>query len=464
MPTAPQVYISYSFVNETDIADGTRVKITQTPLTTTDAARNWVTYTTLPTYAQNQLVEGSIGQLALNNKYYVRFLPYNDFGEAEVFYPDLTIYSKPAAPTLVAPSVSDTTISVNWNSVDNPLSGGFKIRHRLTSVTPVVWTEVLLPTPGVRTHTIANLPNATSYTIEVSSYNQNDGYIEESAAFSTTALTASGYSSSILALAPIHYYRLNDLGSNVDWGIDTYNGTDSGVGSSSTGSAPFTPRALAKAQYNVTYNAGSGLLLGKTADDESVVLRNNGSIYNSSNNVGDEAKRVYFNRPDNVGKATIMFLYKSSIIANSSNNLFTLWSTINGANNNSEGGVELVETMDTSGNFQLKLNIQDDANSNQPWVSFADSPISNLAPALGAQAHVAVVIEPGSQKVYYNGALVASSFISSTKTLRAAVGYWYKSWHNIDYPGEFSIDEVSIFNKALTVQQIVSLKQAAIGS
>ena len=157
-----------------------------------------------------------------------------------------------------------------------------------------------------------------------------------------------------------------------------------------------------------------------------------------------------------------MFLYKSAITANSSNNLFTLWSTINGAYNNSEGGVELVETMDASGNFQLKLNIQDDASPNTPWVSFAASPISNAAPALGATAHVAVVIEPNSQKVYYNGTLVASSTISSIKTLRAAVGYWYKSWHYIDSTGEFAIDEVSIFNKALTAAQILAFKQAAI--
>ena len=461
MPNIPQVYISYSFVNESVIADGTRVKITQTPLTTTDAARNWVTYTTLPPYTQSQLVYGSIGQLALNNKYYVRFLPYNTVGEAPVIYPDLTIYSKPAAPTALAPTVSDTTMSVNWSAAVDPLSGGFKIRYRQSNVTPVAWTEVLVAA-SARTYVISSLPNATAYTIEVSSYNQNDGYIEQSAAFSTTALTSSGYGSSILALDPIHYYRLNDLGSGNNWGDATYTGTDSGVGSSSTGSSPFSKLALAKSQYNVTYNANSGLLLGSTADDESVVLRNNGSIYNSSNNVGDEARRVYFNRPDNVGKATIMFLYKSAITANSSNNLFTLWSTINGAYNNSEGGVELVETMDASGNFQLKLNIQDDASPNTPWVSFAASPISNAAPALGATAHVAVVIEPNSQKVYYNGTLVASSTISSIKTLRAAVGYWYKSWHYIDSTGEFAIDEVSIFNKALTAAQILAFKQAAI--
>jgi len=462
MPTTPQVYISYSFVNESVIADGTRVKITQTPLTTTDAARNWVTYTTLPPYAQSLLVYGSIGQRTLNNKYFVRFLPYNASGEAEVFYPDLTIYSKPAAPTLVAPTISDTTISVNWSSAVDPLFGGFKIRYRQSNVTPVAWTEVLVAA-SARTYVIENLSNSTSYTIEVSSYNQNDGYIEESAAFSTTALTSSGYSSSILAQQPIHYYRLNDLGSGNNWGVATYTGTDSGVGSSSTGSIPFSTLALAKSQFSVTYVANSGLLLGKTVDDESIGLSGIGAIYNSSNNVGDETRRVYFNRPDNVGKATIMFLYKSAITANSYNNLFALWSTINGAFNASEGGVELVETMDASGNFQLKLNIQDDASPNTPWVSFADSPISNAAPALGATAHVAVVIEPNSQKVYYNGALVASSTISSTKTLRAAAGYWYKSWHDNSYSGSFVIDEVSIFNKALSAGQILAFKQAAIG-
>jgi hypothetical protein len=408
-------------------------------------------------------VYGSIGQLALNNRYYVRFLPYNDVGEAEVFYPDLTIYSKPAAPTLVAPSVSDTTISVNWSSVADPLSGGFKIRYHRTSVTPVVWTEVLVTTPSARTYTITNLPNATSYTIEVSSYNQNDGYIEESAAFSTTALTASGYSSSILALEPIHYYRLNDLGSSTTWGIDTYDGTDSGVGSSSTGNAPFSTRALAKGQFGVTYDSLSGLLLGKTADDEAVGVFNSGSIYNGYNSDGNWDRRVYFNRPGNVGKATIMFIYKPSVVANSVNTLFKLEGFRDfGPTGGSVGSIELVETMDASALFKLKLNIQDDNGTNSYNV-FATSPESAPSAATGATAHVAVVIDSDSQKVYLNGVVVASSSIVSNEILQSLIGYIYSSSHSNAYPGSFAIDEVSIFNKALSAAQILSFKQAAIG-
>ena len=66
MPAEPQVYISYSFVNESAGALGTRVKITQTPLTTTDEARNWVTYTS----AHNNTYVGgfAIDEVSIFNK------------------------------------------------------------------------------------------------------------------------------------------------------------------------------------------------------------------------------------------------------------------------------------------------------------------------------------------------------------------------------------------------------------
>ena len=469
MPAEPQVYISYYFVNESAIALGTRVKITTTPTTTTpDAARNWVTYTTLPPYTPGQEVYGSIGQLTLNTKYFVRFLPYNAVNEAALFYPDLIIHSKPAAPTLVSPTVSDTTISVNWSSAADPVSGGFKIRYRRTDVTPVAWTEVLVTTTSARTYTIANLSNATSYTIEVSSYNQNDGYIEESAAFSTVVTTASGYSSTIVAQQPIHYYRLNDLGSDPAWGIDDYTGDDSGVGSSITGYAPFSTLPLAKDQFGVNYSTETpGLLLGRTSDDESIELYNNGTIRNGNNSEGNWQRRVYFNQPGNVGKATLMFIYQSAIVPNCVNTLFKLDGfRDHGGTGGSVGSIELVETMDASSLFKLKLNIQDD-DSPFPHYPFANSPESVPSPATGAKAHVAIVIEPGSQKVYLNGVVVASSNIVSTEILQSLIGYIYTSSaqprESGPTSGAFFIDEVSIFNKVLSAPQIQGFKQAALG-
>jgi len=447
--------LGYSYVNESLRELGTRVEISQTAT----VPRTWTTYTTQPKAATpNSTVISSITGLALNTRYFVRFVPYNTYGDAAIFYPDLELYTKPHDPDISNISVSENTFTVNWTTVVSPISGGFNIKYRKSSDT--LWTTKSAAATA-RSYTATNLQNAQLYNINVLSYNRNGDYIEESLPAVGTAQTLSGYNTLINSLSPIHYYRLNDLGSGITWGVNTYTGTDNGIGSSSTGNALFSALPLAKGQYNITYEAGSGLLPGKTADDESIGLFKVGTIYNSSLQSADYSRRMYFNRPALSGKATIMFLYRSAVTPNVVNNVFKLDGRRYGSDNQSIGSIELVETMDALNNFQLKLNIQDD-NGQYIFNTSADSPSSVLKPALGTTAHIAVVIDTNSQKIYYNGAEVASSSIASTKILRSPIGYIYSSSQNNDY-NAFTIDEISIFNKAFTADQISTFKTAAIG-
>lgn len=448
--------LGYSYVNESSREVGTRVEISQTATT----PRTWTTYTTQPkTATPNSTVVSSITGLTLNTKYFVRFVPYNSYGDAAIFYPDLELYTKPHDPTITSTTVSENTFTVNWTTSVSPISGGFNIKYRKSSDT--LWTTKSAAATA-RSYTATNLENAKLYNINVLSYNNNGDYIEESLPAVGTAQTLSGYNTLINSLSPIHYYRLNDLGSSNNWGVDTYTGLDNGIGSSSTGSAPFSALPLAKGQYNITYEAGSGLLPGKTADDESIGLFKVGTIYNSSTIAGDYYRRVYFNRPALSGKATIMFLYRSTVTPGVVNTVFRFDGRRSGTANQSVGSIELVETMDNVNNFQLKLNIQDD---NGPLISDTSSasPSSVLKAASGTTAHIAVVIDTNSQKIYYNGVEVASSSIASTKILRSPNGYIYSSSQNNNYTNAFTIDEISIFNKAFTADQILTFKKAAIG-
>ena len=448
--------LGYSYVNESLRELGTRVEISQTATT----PRTWTTYTTQPkTATPNSTVVSSITGLTLNTKYFVRFVPYNSYGDAAIFYPDLELYTKPHDPTITSTTVSENTFTVNWTTSISPISGGFNIKYRKSSET--LWTTKSAAATA-RSYTATNLENAKLYNINVLSYNNNGDYIEESLPAVGTAQTLSGYNTLINSLSPIHYYRLNDLGSDNNWGVDTYTGLDNGIGSSSTGSAPFSALPLAKGQYNITYEAGSGLLPGKTGDDESIGLFRVGTIYNSSTNAGDYYRRVYFNRPALSGKATIMFLYRSAVTLGVVNTVFRFDGRRDGTDNQSVGSIELVETMDNVNNFQLKLNIQDD---NGQYISDTSSasPSSVFKAASGTTAHIAVVIDTNSQKIYYNGVEVASSSIASTKILRSSIGYIYSSSQNNNYTNAFTIDEISIFNKAFTADQILTFKKAAIG-
>lgn len=448
--------LGYSYVNESLRESGTRVEISQTAT----VPRTWTTYTIQPKAATaNSTVASSITGLALNTRYFVRFVPYNTYGDAAIFYPDLELYTKPHDPSISTISVSENTFTVNWTTSISPISGGFNIKYRKSSDT--LWTTKSAAATA-RSYTATNLENAKLYNINVLSYNRNGDYIEESLPAVGTAQTLSGYNTLILSQQPIHYYRLNDLGSGITWGVDTYTGTDNGIGSSSTGNAPFSALPLAKGQSNITYEPGSGLLPGKTDDDESIGLFRVGTIYNSSRELADYSRRMYFNRPALSGKATIMFLYRSAVTSDVVNTVFRFDGRRDGTYNESIGSIELVETIDAVNNFQLKLNIQDD---NEPYISDTStaSPSSELKAALGTTAHIAVVIDTNSQKIYYNGVQVASSSIASTKILRSPIGYIYSSSQNNDYKNAFTIDEISIFNKAFTADQILTFKQAAIG-